>query len=99
VALAREAGAGGKYFDAMYELSQTLDQEFGKKIVINVSAAIAAALSEAGLPAAIMRGITLIARCAGLVGHLMEEMETPAAPFIWHLVEERVPYAGTMPQS
>jgi citrate synthase len=30
-----------------------------------------------------MRGIVLTARCAGLVGHLLEEMDNPIADDMW----------------
>ena len=64
----------------------------GKNIVINVNAAIAALLLEAELPPAIARGFNLIARCAGLVGHLLEELEEPAGYHIWKMAEEGIPY-------
>jgi citrate synthase len=95
--VAREAGAKGDYVAAMYELGRAADAAYGKNLVINVSAAMAAVLLEAGLPPSITRGITLISRCAGLVGHLLEEMEKPAGDFIWHLVEDQVPYSGVKP--
>lgn len=97
VEIARAEGAKGEYIEAMYELGRAADAETGKHLVINTSAAIAAVLLEAGLPPTIMRGMTLIARCAGLVGHLLEEMEKPAADYIWHLIEEKVPYVGAKP--
>lgn len=95
--VALEAGAKGDYVAAMYELGRAANVAYGKNLVINVSAGIAAVLLEAGLPPNATRGITLISRCAGLVGHLLEEMERPAGDFIWHLVEKHVPYTGPRP--
>jgi citrate synthase len=46
------------------------------------------------VPAAIMRGFALIARCAGLVGHLHEEQQRPAMATIWEAAEKAVPYDG-----
>lgn len=40
----------------------------------------------------ILRGFALLARCAGLVGHLHEEQQTPAMIDMWHAVERAVPY-------
>jgi len=94
VEIAETVGARGDYIAAMHLLSEAMDEEFGKHIVINVSAAIGAVLCEAGIPATITRGITLVSRCAGLVGHLLEEMEEPSATYLWHLAEEKIPYAG-----
>jgi citrate synthase len=94
VEIAEGAGARGDYIRAMSLLERSLEEELGRKLPVNVSAAIAAVLSEAGLPAGVYRGIVLTARCAGLVGHLLEEMQNPVADTMWHLVEEGIPYKG-----
>lgn len=91
--IARDNGAQGQYLDAMHLLGTAINEATGKSLVINTNAAIGAVLLEAGLPPGIARGINLISRCAGLVGHILEEMETPSAAFMWHLVEESVPYS------
>ena len=90
--IAREAGARGNHIDAMYLLEECLERELGKKLPTNISAAIAAVLGEAGIPSSIMRGIILISRCGGLVGHLQEEIENPGADAMWKAVEEAVPF-------
>ena len=90
--VAAAAGAKGEYIAAMYLLGDAIKVASGKNIVINVNAAIAALLLEAELPPAIARGFNLIARCAGLVGHLLEELEEPAGYHIWKMAEEGIPY-------
>ncbi len=92
IEITRGAGADGAYLDAMILLRDALREELGKPLVMNISAAIAAALGEAGIPARMMRGIVLTARCAGLVGHLFEEMNNPAAPAIWQAAQDAVDY-------
>ncbi len=81
--IAREAGAGGAFIGAMEIVADTVREELAKPLVTNVSAAIAAVLGEAEIPARMMRGIVLTARCAGLVGHLLEEMDAPVADDLW----------------
>lgn len=81
--IARQAGAGGSFIDAMEMLADSVRTELAKPLVMNVSAAIAASLGEADIPARMMRGIVLTARCAGLVGHLLEEMDAPIADDLW----------------
>jgi citrate synthase len=81
--IAREAGADGRYIDALDLLAASVRQDVAKPLVTNVSAAIAAVLCEAEVPARMMRGIVLTARCAGLVGHLLEEMDNPVADDMW----------------
>jgi len=39
-----------------------------------------------------MRGIAVISRAAGLVGHIAEEQRSPSMRYMWELVEEGVPY-------
>ncbi len=91
-AIARSAGAKGKYLDAMYLLGDAIIEVTGKNIVINVNATIGAALLEADIPPSIARGFNLIARCAGLVGHILEEQTEPAGYKIWKMVDEAIPY-------
>jgi citrate synthase len=92
IEVARSAGAKGESIEIVYLLERCLSQELGRKLPVNISAAIAAVLVEAGVPARIMRGVVLTARCAGLVGHLFEEMQNPAADAMWKAVESAVPY-------
>lgn len=92
IEVARSAGAKGESIEIVYLLERCLSQELGRSLPVNISAAIAAVLVEAGIPAKIMRGVVLTARCAGLVGHLFEEMRNPAADAMWKAVESAVPY-------
>ena len=90
--VARAAGAKGEYIDAMYLLGDAIKAASGKNIVINVNAAIGAVLLEADIPPKIARGFNLIARCAGLVGHILEEQDEPAGFHMWKSVDKAVPY-------
>ena len=90
--VAENAGTQGDFIAAMNLLEQALREVTGKELVTNISAAIAAVLGEAGIPATLMRGIVLTARCAGLVGHLHEEMQEPAAPAMWEGAQDAVDY-------
>jgi citrate synthase len=92
--VARAAGAKGEYLDAMVLLGDAIKIASKKNIVINVNAAIGAVLLEADIPPTIARGFNLIARCAGLVGHLLEELSEPAGYHIWKLADEGVPYVA-----
>ncbi|MGD9922600.1 MAG: hypothetical protein AB7V13_14335, partial [Pseudorhodoplanes sp.] len=52
--------------------------------------ALGALLSELDFPWRICRGIAVISRAVGLVGHLAEEMRNPVAREIWERAEEEV---------
>lgn len=90
--LARNSGTDGQYLNLMTLLESTLCEVTGKTLVTNISAAIGAVLAEAGIPSQMMRGIVLTARCAGLVGHIAEEMNNPAAPAMWQGAQDAVEY-------
>ena len=86
------AGAAGAHLHALGALEQAVESVVRKPLVTNVSAAIAVALGEAGVPAGVMRGVVLTARCAGLSGHLLEEQERPLAPLLTSVIEQAVRY-------
>ncbi|MBT8447589.1 MAG: citryl-CoA lyase [Gammaproteobacteria bacterium] len=92
IEIAESHAIDGQHLDAMRVLERTLQQELKKDLVTNISAAIAAVLGEAGVPASLMRGIVLTARCAGLVGHLHEEMQSGAADAMWRGAQDAVDY-------
>ena len=92
IEITKGAGASGEYLAAMHELEAALSEALGKTLVTNISAVIAAALAEAGVPSSMMRGVVLTARCAGLVGHLFEEMNNPSAPAMWQGAQDAVDY-------
>ncbi|HUJ61097.1 MAG TPA: citryl-CoA lyase [Kofleriaceae bacterium] len=91
-AVARAHGVAGRHVAAIEELSRALDAAKRRHITINATGAVAAVLGDAGVPAAIMRGFALVARCAGLVGHVREEQLDPAMRSMWEAAEAAVPY-------
>jgi len=92
LALARAQGLYGAHCTALDQLSAAVDEVAGRSIVVNATAAVAALIADAGLPIAILRGIALISRCAGLVGHIREEQQSPAMRALWEGAEAAVPY-------
>lgn len=95
--VARDAGVAGKHVAAVEALGRAVDEVYGRHITLNVTGAIAAVLADCGVPVEILRGFSLIARCAGLVGHVREEQERPAMRAIWEAGERAVPYDGPPP--
>ena len=93
LALADEKGISGAHVAALRALASAVDDVYGRHITINATGAIAAVLSDAGIPIRIMRGFAVLARCAGLVGHLAEEQSDPAMRAIWDAADRAVPYA------
>ncbi len=94
-ALARQQGVPGRHIDALLALSAEVDRVYGRHLTINATGAIAAVLGEIGIPQPVMRGIAVICRAAGLVGHIWEERRKPTARYIWQSVEHGIAYDGT----
>ncbi len=92
--VARDRGVAGRHVEALIQLSAAIDAALGRHLTINATGAVAAALADCGIPAGIMRGFAIIARCAGLVGHVHEEQQRPAMRTIWEAAEHAVPYTG-----
>jgi citrate synthase len=92
--VAERHGVAGERIRALRALSVAVDAAFQKHITINATGAVAAALGDAGIPSEILRGFAIIARAAGLVGHVHEEQHDPAMEAIWEAGENAVPYAG-----
>jgi len=79
--IARETGYYGKYCHVMEELARL------KKLTLNATGAIGALACELGLDWRAVRGIGVMARAVGLVGHLLEESRQPMAEAVWHKIE------------
>jgi citrate synthase len=77
---------------ALEALEQALSSALGRPLVMNVSAMLAALMLEAGIPSEMMRGVVLVARCAGLVGHILEETNHPIGDALWRAAEAAAPY-------
>ena len=80
--IARETGHYGKYCKAMEQIA------LEKKLVLNATGAIGALSCELGLDWRAVRGIGVMARAVGLVGHILEETRNPIALEMWERMEE-----------
>ncbi len=92
LAVARAHGIAGAHVAALEALGRALDAAKGKHVTINATGAMAAVLADAGVPLPVLRGFALIARCAGLVGHVFEEQNSPAMKAMWAAADAAVPY-------
>jgi citrate synthase len=90
--LARAQGVASRHVAAAEALGRAVDEVYGRHITLNATGAIAAVLADCGVPVEILRGFALVARAAGLVGHLREEQQRPAMRAIWDAAERAVPY-------
>ncbi len=92
--LAREHGVGGAHVAMLYAIRDLLPGTLGKLLPINVNGPIAAIMLDLGFPSTALRGIALLARTAGLVGHLTEEQERPIGFLLSEQAAAGVSYDG-----
>jgi citrate synthase len=87
-ALAAENGFSGRYVQLMEAISAEASRSTGRELPVNATGAIGAIASELGIPWRVSRGLAVMARAIGLVGHIQEELEKPMAAEIWARVDE-----------
>ena len=92
-AIAEETGLAATYLGRLREVSAAHTRQTGRELPINGAGVAGAALADMGFPAALLRGFALLARTAGLLGHLAEEMQSPIGMRLYREVDERAKYA------
>ena len=87
-AIARANGFYGNYVRLMQLIQKRSEKIYKKVLPVNSTGAKGAICCEMGLPPTIVRGLGVISRAVGLVGHILEESRNPMALEIWHRMEE-----------
>ena len=93
-AIAGEAGIPTPHLRLLRTVAEAHAAATGKTLPINGAGVAGAAFADLGFPPAIIRGFALLARTAGLVGHLAEEMADPIGLRLWLDVEHRATYTA-----
>ncbi len=88
-AIAEEEGLLGPHLRLLRVVADVAAAATGRSLPLNAAGACGAALVDAGVPPAGVRGLCLVARTAGLVGHLVEEASHPLARRLWLELAER----------
>lgn len=77
VAIAEEEGLRGPHLRLFEAVGRVHEQVLGRRLPLNGAGVCGAALADLGLPVELLRGFALLARAAGLLGHLAEELRRP----------------------
>ncbi|MBO9651689.1 MAG: citryl-CoA lyase [Variovorax sp.] len=85
--IAEENGLSGQYVALMQTVQAEAERVSGKSLPINATGAIGAIAAEFGFPWRIIRGLGVMARAIGLVGHILEEIDDPMGIELWQRVE------------
>lgn len=86
--IAADNGFSGHYVALMQAVQNEAERVSGKSLPVNATGAIGAIATELGLPWRIVRGLGVMARAIGLVGHILEESQDPMGMEIWQRVEK-----------
>src|SRR3954452_16049199 len=88
-AIARAGRIEGPYLKTLLLVAEEHERQSGRRLPINGAGVGGAALADLGFDPGIVRGFALLARTAGLVGHLAEERERPLGMRLYQEVERR----------
>jgi len=75
--IATEEGLYGPHLSLFAAIGRVHPQVLGKTLPLNGAGVCGAALADLGLPLELLRGFALLARTAGLIGQLAEELRHP----------------------
>jgi|SRR5579871_4880930 len=86
--VAEECRFAGDYVRLIQRVAEEAEKSFGRPLTLNATGAIGAICCELGFKWQIVRGLGVMARAVGLVGHILEESVQPMAGEIWLRAEE-----------
>jgi citrate synthase len=85
--IAREEGQFGPHLALFEAIGRVHAEVLGKTLPLNGAGVCGAALADLDLPLELLRGFALLARTAGLIGQLAEELRHPVANDIFLSVD------------
>jgi citrate synthase len=90
--LARANDCFGPHLELFAAIGRTHAGVLGKTLPLNGAGVCGAVLADIDVPLSVVRGVALLARCAGLLGHLAEEVADPIANDIYMSVDRNAEY-------
>ena len=92
IAIAEEEGLRGPHLRLFEAIGRVHEEVLGRRLPLNGAGVCGAALADLGLPVELLRGFALLARAAGLLGHLAEERRRPIAMQAYLSVDRNATY-------
>ncbi len=90
--IAGESGTLGPHLQLFAAVGRVHPTILGRTLVLNGAGVCGAALADLGFPVDSLRGLALLARTAGLLGHLTEEQRQPIGDAIYANVDRAADY-------
>ena len=92
IEIAEREGLRGPHLRLFEAIGRVHSEILGRKLPLNGAGVAGAALADIGLPPELLRGVALLARAAGLLGHIAEELRNPIAPDIYAAIDRNAVY-------
>ena len=92
IRIAQEEGLYGPHLRLFEAVGRVHPQVLGRTLPLNGAGTSGAALADLGLPPGLLRGFALLARTAGLLGHLAEEQRRPLGMDVYLTVDRNAEY-------
>ena len=92
MAIAAEEGLKGPHLTLFEAVGRVSEQALGRVLPLNGAGVCGAALVDIGLPPELLRGFALLARAAGILGHLAEEQRRPVGMDMYLTVDRNTEY-------
>ena len=92
IELAEREGLRGPHLRLFEAIGRVHAEVLGRRLPLNGAGVAGAALADLGLPPEVLRGVSLLARAAGLLGHIAEELRHPIAPDIYATIDRNAVY-------
>jgi len=90
--IAEEAGVLGPHLALLAAIERVHPDVLGRTLPVNGAGVCGAALADLGFPPGISRGFALLARAAGLLGQIAEEMRDPIGMQLYAAVDRNARY-------
>lgn len=92
IRIAEEEGLHGPHLRLFEAIGRVHPQVLHRTLPLNGAGVCGAALADLGLPIDLLRGFALLARAAGLLGHLAEERRNPIGMDVYLTVDRNAVY-------
>jgi citrate synthase len=90
--LAREHAVFGPHLALFESIGRVADEVLGRHLPLNGAGVCGAVLADIDFPLGVTRGAAILARCAGLLGQLAEELVDPIANDMYMNIDRHTDY-------
>lgn len=94
IRIATEEGVRGPHMRLFEAFGRVHPEILGRTLPLNGAGIAGAALADLRLPVSMLRGFSLLARTAGLVGQIAEEQRSPIGPDVYHSVDRNARFVA-----